>query len=157
MVQNLYSTLEIGDLLKGLYPGLSVEDVPKKLLSPRDSRFAVFLSDDDLPVAIAAFDHNFAAFTGAALTMIPVDAANEEAASGQVPDSYLENVAEVMNILSRAFMRGDSPHLRFSMLLPALASLDERMIEVIKRATSHRTIRVDVPGYGQGLLALISS
>ncbi len=59
-------------------------------------------------VAICVCGLEFEAYSGAALFMIPADAANEMIAGQSVTDAILDNFYEVMNICSKLLMSDPS-------------------------------------------------
>mgnify|MGYP000240575509 CR=1 FL=1 len=88
---------------------------------------------------------------GAALTMVPADAANDMVNSRDFTEVALSNFHEVMNICSRLLMSDDSPHLRLDeTLAPASAAHAISAAETLAKPAS---FSVDIPQYGKGNIA----
>ncbi len=113
-----------------------------------DSHVATFIDDDDKLVAICACDKQFVAYSGAALSMIPANVANEMIGSNDIPESILSNFYEVMNICSKLMMDDDSLHLR----LDKIAAPGEASAEIGSMADCDQTLSftLNIPQYGQG-------
>jgi hypothetical protein len=140
---------ELRRMLAMMYERLKVsegepvsEDGPKCVV-------AIYLSDDDAPIAAALADYPFAAFTGAALTMIPAGGAEDAVADKDLGGAILENVHEVFNICSRLLMDADSPHLRLSDVYEGIGAVPEEH-KAVFAATDRVSFQVEVPNYGTG-------
>lgn len=118
---------------------------------------AVFISDDDNPVTACVCDMKFAAFAGAALTRIPVGGAEDAAESGELTENMIGNLSEVMNICSRLFMSGNSPHLRLDKLYAKLADVPDNALAMLDSIAGRLDLKVSIPGYGEGHLSFLST
>ena len=118
---------------------------------------AVFISDDDNPVTACVCDMKFAAFAGAALTRIPVGGAEDAAESGELTENMIGNLHEVMNICSRLFMSGNSPHLRLDKLYTKIAEVPENALTMLDSIAGRLDLKVSIPGYGEGQIAFLST
>lgn len=143
MLAMMYDDLECGD-------GTAVSEDGDKCV------VAIYLSDDDQPIAAALCDYKFAAFTGAALTRIPPGGAEDAADEKDLGESILENVQEVFNICSRLLMTADSPHLRLGKVYEGVDTVPEA--EAALFASSERVhLKADVPNYGEGNVTFIAT
>ena len=141
----------IEEILKALYgPGLTV--TPNDDSSLVDRHVATYVSEIQSLVAICACDAAFVAYSGAALTMVPADAANDMVNSQDFTEVVLSNFHEVMNICSRLLMSDDSPHLRLDeTLAPASAA---QAISTAESFTNLASFSIDIPQYGSGNVAV---
>ena len=110
---------------------------------------ATFIDDSDRLVALCACDDRFVGYSGAALSMIPPDAANEILAGGEMTPVMKENFYEVMNICSKLLMSDSSAHLRLHRTLPAEQA--GAAIAELEAATGIG-FQVDIPRYGAGCM-----
>lgn len=133
-------------------------DVEAKLLSkPAPGKLAyagTFHGGERTVIAMCAADLRMAAYTGAALSMIPPDAAQEQVATGALDETLSENFAEVLNVLARVYVVPESRRVTLlqSIFPPAAApaSIDGVPAGQVKRAD----FEVTLDGYGTGLLTL---
>lgn len=112
---------------------------------------ATFLSDDDRLVALCACDTSFVAYAGAALSMIPADAANEMIQDNDLSDMVTANFYEVMNICSKLMMSDSSAHLRLGKTLAPAESAEA--VGSLQGKTKGFTL--DIPGYGKGVMTFV--
>ena len=103
---------------------------------------AVFLADDNTPVTACVCDMKFAAFAGSALTKIPVGGAEDAAESGELTENMVGNLNEVMNICSRLFMNGSSPHLRLDKLYAKITDIPENARTMLDSITGLSLIHI---------------
>ncbi len=114
---------------------------------------ATFIDDEDKLVAACVCDKAFVAYSGAALSMIPANVANEMISGNSISDALIGNFYEVMNICSKLLMSDSSAHLRLDKTLDpgtggdALAALEGTAEKV--------AFRVDIPNYGSGTLTFL--
>ena len=118
---------------------------------------AVFVSDDGTPVTACVCDMNFAAFAGSALTKIPPGGAEDAAKSGDLTDNMVGNLHEVMNICSRLFMSGSSPHLRLDKTHAKIADIPENAASMLQAIAGRLDLKVKIPGYGEGQIAFLAT
>lgn len=133
-------------------------DVEAKLLAkPAAGKLAyagTFHGGERTPIAMCAADLRLAAYTGAALSMIPPDAAQEQVDAGALEETLAENFAEVLNVLARVFVVPESHRVTLlSSIFPPAgvpATLEGVPPAQVKRADFELTL----DGYGSGLLTL---
>jgi hypothetical protein len=105
------------------------------------------------PVAVCLCDNAFAAYAGAALSMMMPADAKEAAEQGTLSEVMRANLYEVMNILSSLLMNDHTQHLR----MRELSTPDKRDAAVKAIAATPGTqagFNVDIPRYGSGRLVL---
>lgn len=144
------TTDSIEQILGALYgPDLTVTRNDDVTLA--DRHVATYVGDEQTLVALCACDAGFVAYSGAALTMVPVDAANDMVRSQDFTEVVLSNFHEVMNICSRLLMSDNSPHLRLDeTLAPAAAAQAVSAAESLANPVS---FSVEIPQYGKGNIA----
>ena len=114
---------------------------------------ATFVDDDNKLVALCICDNHFVVYSGAALSMIPVDVANEVIAGGALTEVMVANFYEVMNICSKLLMSDSSAHLRLDKALrPDEASESICSLEASAQIAG---FGVDIPRYGKGALTFV--
>lgn len=154
--QQLANAMDTKRMLSMLYSDLEVAASEVHVEQDANTLYGTYIDDNDQPVSLCAFDRSFGAFLGAALTMVPKDTAADVAASGNFPDSIMDNTREVMNILSRIFMEGSSPHLRFSAIRASRAELTPAEAAILDNAGARLDMEMTVPAYGTGHCSLIT-
>jgi len=120
------------------------------------SLVALYVDDEDAPVATCAMDHAFTAFAGASLTKIPLGTAKECAQNGDFSEIMIGNVHEIMNICSRLLMNSDSPHLRLLTLYESPEALPEKVQELVQEPVATADFNVSFSDYGEGGLSFLS-
>lgn len=118
-----------------------------------DWHAATYVGEEDQLVAVCACDDNFVAYSGAALTMLPSNVAEEMLRDRSFSEVVLENFHEIMNICSRLLVSDHSPHLRLDKtLLPDAA---RGPIEQITSAAKAASFEISIPSYGKGNIAFL--
>jgi hypothetical protein len=146
---------QIKDLLGFLFDGLTVKPAAKLDASAASASFvAVYVTDDGAPRALCACDLSFAAYTGAALSMLPPAAAKDAIKSQALTSTMSDNLHEVMNICTRLILKDGSPHLRLQQVFAA------KQVPAPAAAITGSKTRVDfevgVGKYGNGAFAVIA-
>lgn len=116
---------------------------------------SIYVNDGGDPVAASVFDVAFAAFSSSSLSMIPAGGAKDAVKSGQLSDDMLENLNEVMNIISRLLMDGDAPHLRLQTVYEDAGELPEKALAMVNAPAGRIDCEVSIPRYGKGNLSLL--
>lgn len=116
---------------------------------------AVYIDDEGSPVAISMCDISFAAFAGSSLSMIPAGGARDAVKSKDLSEDMLNNLNEVMNIISSLFMNKDTPHLRLETIYPNAGELPENALAMASAPVGQANYEVEIPRYGRGLLSLL--
>lgn len=144
---------QVGDLLKIMYgDDLAVES--GSAIDPAQSYVAIYIDDADAPIAACFCDKAFAAYSSAALTMLPAGAAKEVADGGDMSQAMVDNLHEVMNICSRFFMNDRTPHLRLDTVSPPAA---DGRIDQLLGAGGRGDFKIAIPRYGEGTLAVLAT
>jgi hypothetical protein len=115
--------------------------------------WGVYRNKDEQPVGVCLADAAFAAYAGAALSMMLPGDAHEAARNGALPDTMQANLYELMNIMSGLLMNDRTPHLRMREMSTA-ATADPAAKAIAAKPSSQVTYAVDIPRYGSGRVAL---
>jgi hypothetical protein len=146
---------QVKELLGMLFDAPSVKLGPKLDVSPKAlGYFGVYVSDDGTPVALCGCDMAFAANSGAALSMLPPNAAREAVKEKVLMPVMLANLHEVMNICTRLVLRDDSPHLKLHELC-ALNALPAPAAAIVAAPKGRIDFEVGLGKYGSGLLSVM--
>jgi hypothetical protein len=146
---------QVKELLGMLFDALSVKLGPKLDVSPKAlGYFGVYVSDDGTPVALCGCDMAFAANSGAALSMLPPNAAKEAVKEKELTPLMLANLHEVMNICTRLVLRDDSPHLKLHELCE-LNALPARAAAIVAAPKGRIDFEVGLGKYGSGALCVM--
>ncbi len=139
-------------LTKMLRRTVRAKSAPAKAASAKLS--GVYRAVDDTPVAACMADIPFAAFSGAAFSMIPADAARDSIKAGVLDEGMEDNFGEVLNVLSRLF--ADQGNHRITLQTKSFppAALPEVASAALTAAGKKLDLEVDIDGYGKGLLML---
>lgn len=113
---------------------------------------AIYVGDDDKPVAACVCNKEFVAYSGSALTMLPAAAAKESLSGGSFTDVMVGSFQETMNICSRLLMSDSTPHLRLSRICTRKDAPE--LAEVVKTGT-RKDFQVMIPRYGSGQMACL--
>ncbi len=104
--------------------------------------------------ALCLVDVAFAAYAGAALTMIPCDVANDEIRTRRLSSEILENLQEVFNVMVAFFNQGDVPHIRFADMLTTPAEFPADFDNLDHGGARRVDLGVTIEGYGAGAMCL---
>ncbi|MGB2681778.1 MAG: hypothetical protein WBE39_10745 [Candidatus Competibacter sp.] len=140
--------------------GGNVPVTPAKALDVKPGSgnlIATFVSDEDKPVAVAVCDVPFAANAGSALSMLPAGAAKDAIKTKKLEQAMLDNLYEVMNILSTLLMNEHTPHLKLATLYPDIGKLPADAKALLSAIKGRADFSVNVPRYGVGNVALLTT
>lgn len=113
---------------------------------------AVYVGDDGELLALGVADFAFAAYSGAALSMLPKGGAQDMVDEKALSSTIEANYYEVMNICSRLLMNDQSTHLRLDRLVDWAEA--KTLIDSLG-ASQSLAFNVPVPRYGSGILAFV--
>ncbi len=146
-------TLGVLSMLYG--DGLVVKKAEENPTIDDDALVGLFVDQEGKTVAACTCDVPFAAFGGAALSMMPKGGAEDAAESGEISPVMQENVYEVMNICSRLLMNDSTPHLKLTDMYEGIDKVPDDSVEVIKNAPGVK-FEVEIPNYGKGHLSIVT-
>jgi hypothetical protein len=148
-------TLGVLSMLYG--DDIKVAEDEESLAIENSKLYGLYVDADGKPVAVCLCDTPFAAYAGAALSMLPPGGAEDAAENGDISATMKENVYEVMNICSRLLMSDDTPHLKLENMYNDITELSEEAVEMISTAEAGKHFGIDIPNYGKGRLSLVST
>lgn len=137
--------------------GLVVEKNKETPVLEDQKLIGLFVDPEGNPVAACTCDLDFAAYGGAALSMMPKGGAEDAAENDDLSESMKENVYEIMNICSRLLMSDDTPHLKLGEMYAGASDLPEDAFGVLSSAEGYGSFDVEIPNYGTGKLAIITT
>jgi hypothetical protein len=148
---------KVRSILAMLFAGIGVKPAARFDTSQTSGTyFGVYVADDGRPVVLCVCDANLAAFSSAALSMLPPAAAKDAAKTRKLTDVMAENLREIMNICSQLVMRDDLPHFRLQDVY-AVGALPAPAQALLAKPVERSDFEIALPKYGSGLMALISS
>ncbi len=133
---------------KGVTPKKVAVPLP---MSPK-AFAATYIDDRDALVGICLCDIPLAATMGAALALVPPDAANAAVKAGKLPGEMLDNFREVLNILHRQF---GAVHVRFKDLVQPGDKIPANVTAGTTKPASRLDLEVAVVGYAVGRLSFL--
>jgi len=154
--QRLMTAMDTKQMLVMLFPDLDVSESDQTVEQTQQVVFGTYIDDNDVPVSLCAIDWPLAAGLGAALTLVPADTAASAAETGQFSETIMGNLREVFNILSRAFMDGSSPHLRFAEVRMGREALNADEAAILDGCAARMNMKLIVAGYGVGHCSMLT-
>jgi hypothetical protein len=142
----------LADLLGRSVTGKKIASFP---LLPIGRRIVVAFEEDDGSIRfVLVCDMAFAAFTGAALLMVPAQVAKECVAAGQCTPDLLDNLAEILNICRQCFER-PGHHIAPPKLYGSGRAIVGNVTAVITAPKQRLDLEVKIAGYGEGRLSIL--
>ncbi len=123
-----------------------------KAAAPTEVAFlGVFSDKDGNAIAGLGGDFAFAAYTAAALAMVPAPTAREQVEARALDETLRECFYEVTNVLSRLFNGESVSHLKLTALIEGS---DPQVAELQGGASRHLDVLID--GYGNARVGLFA-
>jgi hypothetical protein len=94
---------------------------------------------------------------GAALTLVAPSVVDDAVARREIDDPTIENLREVVNVMTTLFNTTDTPHLKFHAIHRLPGDLPADIETLFKMPRARRDYRVTVEDYGTGTLSVLSS
>jgi hypothetical protein len=137
---------QVKELFGILFDGLAVKNGTKFDTSPKADRyFGVYVTNDGVPGAMCACDIAFAANSGAALSMLPPNAAKDAVKAREL--------TEVM-VAKRLVLTEASPHLRLDQVCAGTA-LPPAAVALLGAIKSRADFEIVLGKYGSGLFTVL--
>lgn len=149
------------DAIRLLVGGLIGKQVPAKIGQP-------LVASPTSPLAVAEYMTNqneigglvfcdvpLAASLGAALILLPPNAANDAVKANKIPEQLAENCREVLNVGARWFNAPLRPHVRLTEVYWNQAGIPVKVAEYAKRANARLDVMLAIPNYPVGTLSLL--
>lgn len=115
----------------------------------------VYTQDSLALAAVVILDLPLAAYVGAALALIPRGGAEAAVEDGVLPDSLLENTAEILNVTTSLFNVDGAPHHRLYATYAPGATLPADVAQWVLAYIPRLDLTVEVQGYGPGRLSVL--
>ncbi len=147
---------DVRSMLNGLFDrAVTTHDESQPVLLGRDVHVVGSYVDDAGDIrAIALLDLVLGTVMGAALALVPPPRVEEALATKLVPADLADNTREVLNIAASLF--NDGPlHLKLGQTWVVPEAVGEEVVAFLRSRSTRADVRVDVPGYGEGVLALL--
>jgi hypothetical protein len=150
------SSAEVRTLLNGLFDrAVTVGQELQPVLPGRDVQVVAAYADDTGEVRAVAFcDLVLGNVLGAALALVPAPRVAEALEAGVVPQELADNTREVLNVAASMFNHGTA-HLKLTDTWVVPEPVGEQAVAFLRLPAQRSDLRVEVPGYGAGVLALI--
>ena len=147
---------EVRSLVNGLLDRqVTVHQEPQPVLPGRAVHVVGSYVDDTGTIrAVAMSDNVLGTVLGAALALVPVPRVEEALASGSVPTDLADNTREVLNVAASLFNTGEE-HLKLQATWVVPEPVADDVVEFLRVPCERADLRIDVPGYGEGVLALL--
>ncbi|MGN6605561.1 MAG: hypothetical protein ACTHMS_00930 [Jatrophihabitans sp.] len=116
---------------------------------------AEYIDDHDQLAVVVVVDLPFAAYVGSAIGLLPAGGAQDMVKEGRLSSPVIDNVYEILNILSSLFNKEGLDHVRIGNLHGPGGPLAGDLNTVVRRLTGRMDVKVDVQGYGQGRLGFV--
>jgi hypothetical protein len=149
---------DLCDLLTGLV-GADVATTPASTPMTTKEAYVIadYVEDDGSLTGLCLADVKIANFLGAALAMIPANAAEKDARAKKLSDEVKDNIQEIFNIAASLFNTSGGKHNRFRRLyLPHKEDLPSEVEAVLKSPAARGDYALSVPGYGDGKLSVLA-
>ncbi len=149
---------ELGTLLDGLLDrGVTAVVEPRPTLPGRQVQVVASYVDEAKEIrAVVMLDLPLGTGLGAALALVPAPRVAEAVRSGTVPEDLADNTREVLNIAASLFNCGDV-HLKLADVAVAPTPVDAATVTFLRVPRRRADLRVTVPGYGEGIFAVITT
>jgi len=148
---------KIANLLRELF-GRTVDfdtSTPPDLSSPAPRWAAVYATPDGTITAVCICDLSFAAFAGAALSMIPASTAKEGIKNQKLEPVIVDNLHEVFNIFGQLFRDRIMDTVTLREVGP-VGELSARSQGLVAKPGKQVDLMFSIEGYGDGKLSLFS-
>lgn len=146
-IRRMFTVLLDRDVAIATTDPVMAADLPTTLV-------ALYVDDTGRLSAVQGLDLPLAAYSSAALGLMPATVAHESVEDEGLSPSLAENVAEVCNILTGLLNREDGPHLRLHQVcLPGQAVPPDAAAHLL--ALGRRLdVEIGIPRYGSGKLTV---
>lgn len=114
-----------------------------------------FVLDDGTVGALVCADLALAAYSGAALIMMPVSVAEEALTAGRIDGDMFDCFREVVNVMGRLLNREGTPHLKLRAIYRSGDLLPGQTRQMLLAADRRKDFDVSIEEYGTGKLALM--
>ncbi|MCP4170787.1 MAG: hypothetical protein GY758_08465 [Fuerstiella sp.] len=114
----------------------------------------VYASDDGTVVSAYAVDLTLANYIGAAFSMIPPGAAQDNASVGTLPDNAFDNLGEILNVSVNLTKVSDSGHVSFRNAIHPEDEIPDDVAAILSSEANRLDVKIEIQRYGAGLMTL---
>lgn len=111
-------------------------------------------SNTNTTVAICMADIPFAAYAGAALSMIPAGAAQDCIKANELDEMMQDNFGEVLNMCSRLFGEQDNKRIVLTNKIFPPSALPNDVNQSLSEGANKLDLEIEIDGYGKGSIAM---
>lgn len=150
---------ELGKIIGGLIgsaPKVSKAKSPLRALPSAPLLASEFMTPDGDLAAYLVVDMEFACRSGAALTLIPSNVADENISKPDREHEVFDNYREIANVLTAAFSVSDT-RLILRDSFGGSEALPDKIKTLTRKAKTRLDLQVEIPGYGPGKLTLLAT
>jgi hypothetical protein len=143
-------------LLNGLFDrAVSASEEPAPVLRGRDVHVVASYVDDGGAVrAVGLCDLVLGNVLGAALALVPAPRVEEALQDQHVLPDLADNTREVLNVAASLFNDGEL-HLKLRDTWVVPEPVGDDVVAFLREPAGRNDVRVDVPGYGEGVVAFL--
>ncbi len=147
---------DVRELLNGLFDRpVTVHQEERPVLRGKDVHVVGSYVDDTGALRAVVFcDVVLGNVLGAALALVPPPRVQEALEAGSVLGDLADNTREVLNVGASMFNQG-AAHLKLKQTWVVPEPVADDVVGFLREPCRRADLRVDVPGYGEGLLALL--
>jgi hypothetical protein len=156
MTNDVPAIKEIRDLLEALL-GRDVTIKPGTILVTADVRklaVALYVDDGMKLAAVTAMDLALAAFSGAAMGLVPAAVARTCIKESELTPMIADNVGEVLNVMCALLNRPGLPHVKLHQVFQPGETAPADAVSRLLAHGRRLDLDVDVDGYGTGRMSL---
>jgi hypothetical protein len=128
---------------------------PGPLTALRPRIVAVYGGDDDSVVSVWVCDLPFAAYAGAAVSLMPPQVAKECIAEKECGEDLLENLNEILNICRQCFPRAET-HIAPPRLYAVPEEVPGPVAATVSSPKQRLDLEIAITGYGNGRLSIVA-
>ena len=145
---------DVRDLLEGLL-GKDCDFSDGLRVTEHPALVGVYVDDHLSMRAVVAFDLAMAAYSGAAIGLMPPGGAQDAVEDGELFPMLRDNAAEVLNIMASLFNVGTAPHLKLYVHYAPEEALPADVAAHLASLGGRVDWTVAVKGYGKGQLSVV--
>ena len=119
--------------------------------------FGVFDSAEGEPKMVVVADVGFAAYSSAALSLLPKTVAEEAVRAQNLPENLAENFQEVVNVLGGTLNSFSPVHVKMRGLFLKRDQVPQAALDIVASPSTRLDVELAVDGYGSGTLCILSS
>lgn len=134
---------------------MEMKPAPGALKALTRGIIAEYQRADGTAVGLFVVDLAFAAYAGAALSMVAVGVASESIRAGKLEPNLAENTREVFNILGSLLNAPGFPHCALAAVHTIPGPLPPSITPLVAKPAARLESAITVGGYGQGVFIVL--